>query len=333
MFRKCYWIMLEISSPRGIIGLLRQRGEEMDVIQVSGFSKNYGALQAVKHVSFTVAEGSVFGILGPNGAGKTTTMECMIGLKNRTAGKITVLGLDPEKHRHELFSDVGVQLQETVYQSAAKVFELCQLFSSMYKKPLDYRNLLDRFDLASKTKSSIGSLSGGQRQKLAIVLALIANPKIIFLDELTTGLDPGARREIWTYIRRLQSEGRTIIMTTHYMEEASLLCDQICLINQGEIVARGTVDEVITQAQIDLVITFETDGDVRSLLKELPKMGHMKQEDSVVTIYTSSEETLTDLILKLSAASIPYRKIKITYPELEEAFLKLVNPTMKGAVS
>jgi ABC-type uncharacterized transport system ATPase subunit len=117
------------------------------------------------------------------------------------------------------------------------------------------------------------------------------------------------------------------------MEEASLLCDQICLINQGEIVARGTVDEVITQAQIDLVITFETDGDVRSLLKDLPKMGHMKQEDSVVTIYTSSEETLTDLILKLSAASIPYRKIKITYPELEEAFLKLVNPTMKGAVS
>ena len=305
----------------------------MDVIEVSKLSKNYGALQAVKDASFTVAEGSVFGILGPNGAGKTTTMECMIGLKNRTGGKITVLGLDPEKHRHELFGNVGVQLQETVYQNTAKVFELCQLFSYMYKQPLDYRHLLERFDLASKTKSFIGSLSGGQRQKLAIVLALIANPKIIFLDELTTGLDPGARREIWTYIKQLQREGRTIIMTTHYMEEASLLCDEICLINQGEIVARGTVDDVIAQAQIDLVITFETDSDVKPLLQDLPRIGHVEQDDSLVTIYTSSEETLTDLILKLNAASISYRKIKIAYPELEEAFLKLVNPTMKGAVS
>lgn len=305
----------------------------MDVIQVSGLSKSYGALQAVKNVSFNVAEGSVFGLLGPNGAGKTTTMECMIGLKNRSAGSITVLGLDPEKHRHQLFSDVGVQLQETVYQSAAKVFELCQLFTSMYEEPLDYKSLLERFDLGSKAKSSIGSLSGGQRQKLAIVLALIANPRILFLDELTTGLDPGARREIWIYVEQLQREGRTVIMTTHYMEEASLLCDEICLINRGEIVAQGTVDEVIAQAQIDLVITFETDSEVTPLLQNLPHIRHMEQHDSFVTIYTCSEETLTNLILKLSAAAISYRKIKITYPELEEAFLKLVNPATKGAVS
>src|SRR5690554_467387 len=225
----------------------------MNVIEVVGLSKNYGSLQAVRQVSFRVAEGMIFGILGPNGAGKTTTMECMIGLRNRTEGSITVLGLDPEKHRHELFNDVGVQLQETVYQSQAKVFELCELFTAMYEKPLNYKELLERFDLSGKIKSTVGSLSGGQRQKLAIVLALVSNPRLVFLDELTTGLDPSARREIWTYIKELQDEGRTIVMTTHYMEEAALLCDEICLFNQGEIVAQGTVDEVIAQADIDLV--------------------------------------------------------------------------------
>ncbi|HBG01601.1 MAG TPA: ABC transporter ATP-binding protein, partial [Firmicutes bacterium] len=267
------------------------------------------------------------------GAGKTTTMECMIGLKKRTAGQITVLGLDPEQNRRKLFNDLGVQLQETVYQSAAKVIELCELFSSMYPKPLDYKKLLGRFDLTGKTRSSVGSLSGGQRQKLAVVLALIANPRIVFLDELTTGLDPGARREIWTYIKQLQSEGRTIVMTTHYMEEAAFLCDQICLINQGQVVACGTVDEVIAKANIDLVITFETDSDVRHLLKALSQARHAEQEDSLVHIYTSSEQTLTDLVLALSAAQIDYRKITITYPQLEEAFLKLVNAPQKGAVS
>lgn len=306
---------------------------ELDIIEVNGLTKDYGFLRAVGDVSFRVAQGSIFGLLGPNGAGKTTTMECMIGLKKRTAGQIAVLGLDPEQNRRKLFNDLGVQLQETVYQSAAKVVELCELFSSMYPKPLDYKRLLGRFDLAGKTRSSVGSLSGGQRQKLAVVLALIANPRIVFLDELTTGLDPGARREIWTYIKQLQSEGRTIVMTTHYMEEAAFLCDQICLINQGQIVACGTVDEVIAKANIDLVITFETDSDVRHLLKALSQARHAEQEDSLVHIYTSSEQTLTDLVLALSAAQIDYRKITITYPQLEEAFLKLVNAPQKGAVS
>lgn len=305
----------------------------MDVIQVSGLSKAYGSLQALSDVSFAVKEGSVFGILGPNGAGKTTAMECMIGLKKRTSGTIKVLGLDPEKHRQELFNDVGVQLQETVYQRAAKVSELCQLFSSMYDEPLDYNGLLERFDLVSKTNSFVGSLSGGQRQKLAIILALIANPKIIFLDELTTGLDPGARHEIWTYIKQLQQEGRTIVMTTHYMEEASLLCDEICLIDKGQIVAKGTVDEVISQAAIDLVITFESNDDVQAVLQDLPNIRHFEQEDTSVQIYTRSEHTLTDLILRLHKAGVTYGKIRIVYPELEEAFLKLVNPDVKGAVS
>lgn len=305
----------------------------MNVIEVVGLSKNYGSLQAVRQVSFRVAEGMIFGILGPNGAGKTTTMECMIGLRNRTEGSITVLGLDPEKHRHELFNDVGVQLQETVYQSQAKVFELCELFTAMYEKPLNYKELLERFDLSGKIKSTVGSLSGGQRQKLAIVLALVSNPRLVFLDELTTGLDPSARREIWTYIKELQDEGRTIVMTTHYMEEAALLCDEICLFNQGEIVAQGTVDEVTAQADIDLVISFETDGDVANILEGLPRARHIEHDGRLVNIYTNTEQTLTDLILRLNEGGIVYRRIKITYPELEDAFLKLVNSTTKGAVS
>ena len=305
----------------------------MDAISVSRLAKNYGTLRAVDDVSFTVAEGAIFGILGPNGAGKTTTIECMIGLKKRSAGQIEILGLDPEKERQKLFHEVGVQLQETVYQSGARVSELCQLFSSMYEKPLDYMTLLKRFDLVDKTKSFVGSLSGGQRQKLAIVLALIANPKVIFLDELTTGLDPGARREIWTYLKELKGEGRTIVMTTHYMEEATLLCDEICLINKGQLKAYGTVDEVIAQAAIDLVITFETESSVLHLLENLPRIKHCEQEGAHVRIYTDTELTLTDLVLALNEAQIAYRKINITYPELEEAFLKLVQPSEKGAVS
>ena len=322
-----------MTQSRVIIRLTAEGVRLLDVIKVSRLSKDYGALRAVDDISFCIEEGTVFGILGPNGAGKTTTIECMVGLKNRSTGQINVLGLDPELHRHELFSKVGVQLQETVYQSAAKVFELCELFSSMYREPLNYTKLLQRFGLKSKSKSFIGSLSGGQRQKLAIVLALIANPKILFLDELTTGLDPGARREIWAYIKELQSEGRTIVMTTHYMEEATLLCDKICLINQGRMVAHGTVDQVIEQADIDLVITFTTDHDIRPLLRSLPNIGRVEQNGSLVHVSTGSEQTLTDLVMALSEAQVAYRKIKIAYPELEDAFLKLVNSTAKGAVS
>ena len=305
----------------------------MDVIEVAGLSKYYGSLRAVENVSFHVTEGSILGILGPNGAGKTTTLECMIGLKKRTAGTIKVLGIDPETNRHKLFNDVGVQLQETVYQGGAKVFELCQLFSAMYAKPLDYQILLERFDLASKRKSAVASLSGGQRQKLAIILALIGDPRLIVLDELTTGLDPGARREIWTYIKELRREGRTIVMTTHYMEEASVLCDTICVFDKGQIAAYGTVDEVMAQAGIDLVITFESKNELLPLLTKLPSISHVQQDGRVVRIQTRTEQTLTDLILLLREAEISYEKMRITHPELEEAFLKLVDDREKGAVS
>ena len=309
----------------------------MDVITVSALSKEYGSpskpLKAVDSVSFRVEEGSVFGILGPNGAGKTTTMECMMGLRKRSSGEITILGLDPEKNRHKLFSRIGVQLQETVYQSGAKVYELCQLFSSMYRTPLDYLQLLERFGLAGKAKSYVGRLSGGQRQKLAIVLALLGNPEILFFDELTTGLDPGARRELWDYIKELKSEGRTIVMTTHYMEEAAVLCDKVCLINQGRIAAYDTVDGVIEQANIDLVISFETDQDVAALLGTLAHVTRVEQRGNGVNIFTTSEQTLAELVLVLRDRGISFRKIRITHPELEDAFLKLVGGQAKGAVS
>lgn len=304
----------------------------MEVIQVKNLSKNYGALQAVDRVSFAVPEGSVFGMLGPNGAGKTTTIECIIGLQKRSGGEVTVLGLDPAISRKELYGSIGVQLQETVYQDKAKVFELCQLFSSMYPDPLDYKLLLERFGLEAKTRTYLRNLSGGERQKVAIVLALIANPRLVVLDELTTGLDPQSRREMWAYIKELQAEGRTIFMTTHYMEEAAHLCDQVCIIDEGRIVALDTVDGVIENAGMDTMISFETQDEIGMVLEKLPGVNRVEQEHEQVRLY-SQKEVLTDLILLLREHAVEYRKINISRPGLEDAFLQLTGKEWKEKVS
>ena len=305
----------------------------MEVVQVRNLSKNYGALQAVDGVSFAVPEGSVFGMLGPNGAGKTTTIECVIGLQKRSGGEVRVLGLDPALSRKELYGFIGVQLQETVYQDKAKVFELCQLFSTMYPDPLDYRQLLERFNLGSRANHYLRHLSGGERQKVAIVLALIANPHIIFLDELTTGLDPQSRREMWAYIKELQKEGRTVFMTTHYMEEAAYLCDQICIIDEGKIVALDTVDGVIENAGLDTVISFETAEPTAALLEKLPGVNKVEKDHHQVRVYSQKEDLLTDLILLLREHAVEYKKINITRPGLEDAFLQLAGKEWKEAAS
>lgn len=305
----------------------------MEVIQVKNLSKNYGALQAVDRVSFAVPEGSVFGMLGPNGAGKTTTIECIIGLQKRSGGEVTVLGLDPAISRKELYGSIGVQLQETVYQDKAKVFELCQLFSSMYPDPLDYKLLLERFGLEAKTRTYLRNLSGGERQKVAIVLALIANPRLVVLDELTTGLDPQSRREMWAYIKELQAEGRTIFMTTHYMEEAARLCDQVCIIDEGRIVALDTVDGVIENAGMDTMISFETQDEIGMVLEKLPGVNRVEQEHEQVRLYSQKEDVLTDLILLLREHAVEYRKINISRPGLEDAFLQLTGKEWKEKVS
>jgi ABC-type multidrug transport system, ATPase component len=211
-----------------------------EAIRISGLRKSYGQVVAVDGLDIAVERGQVFGLLGPNGAGKTTTIECALGVRERDGGSVSLLGLDPEADRARLFERVGVQFQETGYQDKIKVDELCEMTRALYSRGADYRGLLRRLGLGDKLRSPVSGLSGGQRQRLAIALALLPEPELVFLDELTTGLDPKARREVWAFIKGLQDEGLTVFLSSHYMDEVEFLCDRIAILKAGRIVAQGT---------------------------------------------------------------------------------------------
>jgi len=214
-------------------------------ISVKNLTKSFGDRRVVDDLSFDVRKGEVFALLGHNGAGKSTTIDLILGLKTPDGGTAKILGMDAAKHRKQVFERVGVQLQHTQYQTSITVEEACIEYASLYASPADYHKLLDGFGLAPLRKSLVSKLSGGERQKLSVVLALIGNPEIVFLDELTTGLDVVARREVWRTLKQLKEQGLTIFLTTHYMEEAEALCDRVCIIKSGKKVAEGTVDEVV----------------------------------------------------------------------------------------
>lgn len=216
-------------------------------LAVDELVKTIKGRRVVDGLTFSVRQGEVFGLLGPNGAGKTTTIECMLGIKNFDSGSAVLFGQDPRKHRREVFQKVGVQLQASSYQTNIRVAEVCQEISALYEKPRDYKELLALFHLAQYEKHPVEKLSGGEKQKLSIILALIPDPEIIFLDELTTGLDTEARREVWIILKKLKEDGLTIFLTTHYMEEAEALCDYLYLIQKGKKVAEGKVGEIIAQ--------------------------------------------------------------------------------------
>lgn len=221
------------------------------IVAVSNVSKSFGGRKVVDNLSLSVASGEVFGLLGHNGAGKSTTIEMILGIKQPDEGSTHILGKEAAAHRKQIFEKVGVQLQSSAYQAAIKVGEVCEEFAALYRSPSDYRSLLDQFGLLSLIKSPVMKLSGGERQKLSVVLSLIGNPEIVFLDELTTGLDVAARREVWRTLKGLKAKGMTIFLTTHYMEEAENLCDRICLIKKGQKVTEGTVREVISASPYD----------------------------------------------------------------------------------
>lgn len=217
-------------------------------IEVCELSKAFHGRKVVDNLTFSVEKGQVFGLLGHNGAGKSTTIEMILGLKKPDSGQAVILGKEAAKHRREIFEKVGVQLQASSYQAAIRVDEVCREHAALYKEPKDYRGLLEKFGLSEMEKSQVMKLSGGERQKLSVVLALIGNPQIVFLDELTTGLDVTARREGWRTLKDLKDAGLTIFLTTHYMEEAETLCDRVVLIKNGKKVAEGTVAEVVEQS-------------------------------------------------------------------------------------
>jgi ABC-2 type transport system ATP-binding protein len=212
----------------------------MPVIEVNGLHKKYGAVTAVQEISFSVDEGEIFGILGPNGAGKTTTVECISGLRTGDEGEVRVLGLDPVADREELHQVVGVQLQEAGLPDRLKVREALSVFAAFHQNPADIDALLLRLGLAEKADARYKKLSGGQKQRLAIAIALIGNPRVVILDELTTGLDPHARREVWELVEQIRADGVTVLLVTHFMEEAEQLCDRVALIDRGRVVAVDT---------------------------------------------------------------------------------------------
>jgi ABC-2 type transport system ATP-binding protein len=216
-----------------------------EVVQIRGLRKTYDGLVAVDGLDLSIGSGEIFGLLGHNGAGKTTTIECALGTRKRDGGSVRLLGLDPVKDRKVLFERIGVQFQEMGYQDKIRVGELCVFSAALYAKPRDYRELLDRFGLGGKARKAVSELSGGERQKLSIVLALLPGPELVFLDELTTGLDPKARREMWALIKGLKAEGVTVFMTSHYMEEVEYLCDRVAIMRAGQVVAQGTPADLI----------------------------------------------------------------------------------------
>lgn len=214
-------------------------------IEIKGLSKSYAGLPAISNFSISVARGEVFGLLGENGAGKSTTIECILGTKKQDLGEISILGLNPQFDRKKLFEKVGVQFQEANYQDKIRVDELCQVTQSLYQSPTDYRDLLKQFGLEKKSKSMVSELSGGQKQRLFIILALIPNPEVVFLDELTTGLDTKARRDVWKCLSELKNKGLTIFIISHFMDEIEVLCDRISILKKGTVVFTGTVEEAI----------------------------------------------------------------------------------------
>ncbi|MFL1673631.1 ABC transporter ATP-binding protein [Paenibacillus dendritiformis] len=233
-------------------------------IQVNQLSKSYAALNAVENVNFSVGQGEVFGLLGANGAGKSTTIECMLGTKKHDRGTISILGMDPQKDRKKLFERVGVQFQEAHYQDKITVAELCEVTQSLYKTSLDYTDLIQQFGLSEKLKSPVSELSGGQKQRLFIILALIPNPEVVFLDELTTGLDTKARRDVWRSLSDLKAKGLTILLTSHFMDEVEALCDKIMILKNGKSIFYGTVQEAIAASpyeKLEDAYLWHTDGE------------------------------------------------------------------------
>jgi ABC-2 type transport system ATP-binding protein len=240
------------------------------VIEVKGLKKQYGAITAIQEVTFQVAEGEIFGLLGPNGAGKTTTVECLQGLRQADGGYVRVLGFDPQTQKAELRRYIGSQLQESALPDRLRVWEALDLFASFTDHSQDWRVLMEQWGLTPKRNASFGSLSGGQKQRLFIALSLINNPKVVFLDEMTTGLDPAARRTAWDLIRQIRDKGTTVVLVTHFMEEAQVLCDRLAVIDRGRVAALDSPQGLINSYAKMIKITFSCDAPELGWLETTP---------------------------------------------------------------
>lgn len=292
-------------------------------VQVVHLRKVYRAAVAVDDVSFSVREGEIFGILGPNGAGKTTTVECVIGLRTPDAGAIRVMGLDPKVEREGLHAIVGVQLQASALPGHLKVGEILNLFRSFYQHPADLEELTDALELAGKMSQYYKSLSGGLKQRLSVALALIGNPKVAVLDEMTTGLDPQARRDTWQLIEQIRDRGVTIILVTHYMDEAERLCDRVALVDRGRVVAIDTPEGLADRAGVAKRVRFVPSKPFDDrLLRGLPEVRSLAREGDHV-IVTGTGELATTVVLALAAAGVTASDLHLDSANLEDAFVAM----------
>ncbi|KLJ02648.1 MULTISPECIES: ABC transporter ATP-binding protein [Streptomyces] len=295
----------------------------MPIIEVSGVRKAYGGRTVVDGISFTVEEGEIFGILGPNGAGKTTTVECVEGLRHPDAGSVKVAGLDPVRDRDGVTRVLGAQLQESELQPKITVQEALQLYAACYPDPADWRALAARLGLTEKLSTRFAKLSGGQKQRLFIALALIGNPRVVVLDELTTGLDPRARRETWALIEEVRDSGVTVLLVTHFMEEAQRLCDRIAVIDKGRVAALDTPAGLVSRAAGAVVTTFTPSAPLPAAdLAALPQLASHEERDGNVTL-TGTDETVTALLALLARTGTTAHRLRIVEATLDDAFLDL----------
>ena len=304
---------------------------ESPVVQVLELRKNYGALEAVRGISFGIERGEVFGLLGPNGAGKTTTIEILEGLRSRDGGTVVVCGFDPDVEPRLLKERLGIQLQQTALPEKITVEEALELFGSFYQKRLRTDELLDWFGLREKRRSFYDVLSGGQQQRLALALAMVNDPEVVMFDEPTAGLDPQTRREIYDLVSRLREQRRTVLLTTHYIEEAEQLCERVAIVDQGKIIAMGTPRQLIEQSQQSSHIEFVPRTPI-----EVGRLRGLEQADGVTVhngAYTirsrEAPRTLMALMRLLIAENNEVVQVHLERPSLEDVFLELTGRSLR----
>jgi ABC-2 type transport system ATP-binding protein len=301
------------------------------VIQVENLYKSYGSVEALRGVSFAVAQGEVFGLLGPNGAGKTTTVEILEGMRTPDSGTARVCGLDPEKSGEQFKQRIGAVLQSTSLPDKLRVHEALELFANFYKRRADTEQLIKRFQLEEKRGAYYSTLSGGQKQRLALAMALVNDPEVVFLDEPTAGLDPQVRREIYDIIEGLKREKKTVLLTTHYIEEAERLCDRVAIVDQGKVIAMGTPRELkhssagTTRIEVRLARPM-ADG----MLGRLDGVSDWRDFDGTYVLHsTRPPQTIVALVKQLEAESNELQSLEMFSPTLEDVFIELTGRRLR----
>ena len=291
------------------------------VIEIEHLTKTYGSTRAVDDLSLTVRRGEIFGLLGSNGAGKTTTVECLEGLRRPTSGRVRVLGMDPREQSPELAGRIGCQLQESHLPDRMKVWEAVRLFARAAPKPVDVEEHLQRWGLEEKRNAAFGSLSGGQRQRLFVALALVSEPEVVFLDEMTTGLDPAARRVTWELIEAIRDQGTTVVLVTHFMDEAERLCDRVAVLDRGRIIAEETPAALATSAG-RLRVTFTHGSDDLEWLAAVSGVAEVVRHGPRVEVFGSGPVAVR-VAAALAAHGVEPADLLVERPSLEDAFLTL----------